>query len=433
MHSGLRILVLNALICLVFPGWIDSQPGQTPKSVLAVIQLQEGNGVTTSDAMIVTTGVEESVLRTNQYILVEKSQIKKILDEQKYQQLGTCELECAVQIGKQLAATKVVIGNLARLGDRYAIQLKLIDVESAQTVNIASLYKDCKIGDLPDFLGAVVNQLLGLRGEVGARAEDIGLVSPMATGQEWQDSVTGTKFVLIPAGVFDMGSNSGDPDEKPIHRVSVNGFWIGKYEVSVGQWRQFSTETGYKTEAEKSGGAYVLVGKEWKMNPGAYWDKPGFGQTDEHPVTCVSWNDTQHYIEWINKREDTDKYRLPTEAEWEYACRAGSTGSRYGDQGEIAWYWDNSGQSAHSVGKKKGNAFGLYDMLGNVWEWCLDLYGPYSSGFTSNPAGASSGSNRIFRGGSWAYYTQLLRSSDRGYEMPSCRYVNIGFRLVKTN
>jgi formylglycine-generating enzyme required for sulfatase activity len=160
------------------------------------------------------------------------------------------------------------------------------------------------------------------------------------------------EFVWIPAGEFMMGSNSGNSDEKPVHGVRITkGFWMGKYEVTQGQWRD-------------------VTGR----NPS------NFEKGDHYPVERVSWQDVQGFIRRLNARTGQE-FRLPTEAEWEYVCRAGTPGERYGNIDDIAWYDQNSGGSTQPVDRKTPNAFGLYDMLGNVWELVQDWYdeGYYSS------------------------------------------------------
>ena len=137
------------------------------------------------------------------------------------------------------------------------------------------------------------------------------------------------KMVYISPGTFMMGSPLGEPkresDERQ-HKVTLTkAFYVGVTEATVGQWRSFTQDTGYRTEAETGGGAYIYTGKKWEKKKGYYWDNPGFSQTEKHPVTCVSWNDAQKFIKFLNQQEGGNKYRLPTEAEWEYACRAGTT------------------------------------------------------------------------------------------------------------
>ena len=259
----------------------------------------------------------------------------------------------------------------------------------------------------------------------------------------------GMKFVKIPSGSFMMGSGISASEvvsqyggnekyyrrEHPQHRVTISKpFYMQTMEVTVGQWRSFARDTGYKTEAETGGGAYVWTGK-WEKKEGTYWDNPGFEQTDNNPVTCVSWKDAQAFIKWLNRKEGKD-YRLPTEAEWEYAARAGSrTRFCYGNNkdglAEYAWYRDNSGKRTHSVGEKKPNSWGLYDMHGNVYEWCQDWYGEYSPGSVTDPTGPSSGSRRVLRGGGWSNSARHCRSALRSWFAPGISSSGLGFRLAR--
>jgi formylglycine-generating enzyme required for sulfatase activity len=153
-----------------------------------------------------------------------------------------------------------------------------------------------------------------------------------------------------------------------------------------------------------------------------------------YPITGVSWNDAKAYCEWLSQKTGKT-YRLPTEAEWEYAARGGSKSVGYKYSGsnnidEVAWYDGNSGSKTHPVGQKKANELGIYDMSGNVWEWCGDWYGSYSSSSQTNPIGAASGSNRVFRGGSWYFIAIYCRSANRDDSTPDTRNGSIGFRLV---
>ena len=134
----------------------------------------------------------------------------------------------------------------------------------------------------------------------------------------------------------------------------------------------------------------------------------------------------------MNQMLGTDSLRLPTEAEWEYACRAGTTGARYGKLGEVAWYEDNSDGETHRVGTKAPNAWGLYDMLGNVWEWCQDWHGSYPSGPVTDPTGPSAGSDRVDRGGSWGNGARNVRAAIRLYFLPGHRGGSVGFRLARS-
>ena len=237
------------------------------------------------------------------------------------------------------------------------------------------------------------------------------------------------EMVSIPGGTFAMGSNSGDADEKPVHAVTLRAFYMSRTVVTVGQWKKFVADTDYRSEAESGDGAYVWNGQKYEMKKDVNWKNTGSAQSDTHPVTCVSWNDSQAFIKWLNGKTGKS-YRLPTEAEWEYGCRAGTTGDRYADIDAIAWYRKNSGQSIHPVGQKQPNGFQLYDMLGNVWEWCQDWMGDYASSSQFNPTGPTSGSNRIARGGGWISIAEYIRAADRVVVLPSIRAIDLGFRLA---
>jgi formylglycine-generating enzyme required for sulfatase activity len=238
--------------------------------------------------------------------------------------------------------------------------------------------------------------------------------------------------------------------------------------VTVGQFRQFVKARDYKTQAEREGGAHRhFPDGSWKQDPACNWLNPGFDQTDDHPVVCVSWHDAREFCDWLSKKEGKT-YRLPTEAEWEYACRA-DTKSRYccGDDknavkdfanvadesisqkwpgypypgGKEAW---NDGHAFTApVGRFKQNAFGLYDMHGNVWEWCLDGPRTYPSPPTPLPQGErgekavddprgpeTAGGSRVLRGSSWNHVAWDCRSALRNSHSPSYRSYNIGFRVV---
>jgi formylglycine-generating enzyme required for sulfatase activity len=215
----------------------------------------------------------------------------------------------------------------------------------------------------------------------------------------------GIEMVYVKGGTFQMGSNDGESDEKPKHSVTLSDFYIGKYEVTQKQWRE-------------------IMGN----NPS------NFKNCDNCPVENVSWNDVQEFIKKLNQKTGKN-YRLPTEAEWEYAARGGaqSRGYKYAGSnniGEVAWYGDNSSGKTHSVGGKKPNELGIYDMSGNVWEWCNDWYGNYSAGSQRNPQGSSSGASRVLRGGSWNLSAGDCRVSNRGIDNPDGRILGDGFRLA---
>ena len=216
-------------------------------------------------------------------------------------------------------------------------------------------------------------------------------------------------MVYVSGGTFTMGGTSeqgsdAESDEKPTHNVTLSSYYICKYEVTQALWR-------------------AVMGS----NPSNF-------KGDNLPVECVSWYDCQTFINRLNSYTGRN-FRLPTEAEWEFAARGGNysrhykySGSNY--IGDVAWYGDNSGNRTHPVGTKQANELGLYDMSGNVWEWCSDWYGSYSSYSQSNPTGPNSGSSRVERGGNWYNYARRCRSSNRLNYAPGNSYCNLGLRLV---
>ncbi len=223
-----------------------------------------------------------------------------------------------------------------------------------------------------------------------------------------ESAIAGMEFVWYPPGEFLMGStgSEADDDEQPLTRVRISrGFWLGKYEVTQGQWQ-------------------AVMGSNPSLIDGCGADCP---------VERVSWDDVQEFIGRLNEKAGGQRYRLPTEAEWEYAARGGTTGDRYGNLDAIAWYDGNSGSRTHPVGQKAPNAWGLYDMLGNVFEWVQDWKGDYPGGNVTDPQGPRSGSFRVIRGGSFGIGAEFCRASGRSGFSPSDHDVNIGFRLLRVD
>lgn len=249
--------------------------------------------------------------------------------------------------------------------------------------------------------------------------------SSIAEAQEqniFTSPTLGAKFVLIPSGTFKMGSpanevgriNIKSVDIEALHEVTISKpFFMQTTEVTQGQWRRVMGD-----------------------NPSS------FGSCgDDCPVEKVSWEDVQKFIKKLNSMEGTDKYRLPTEAQWEYAARAGSatrfyTGDSEEDLSRAGWYGSfdgsgNSGGKTHPVGQKIPNAWGLYDMHGNVWEWVTDWMGAYPSGSVIDPVGPSTGSPRVARGGSYISYAKHCRSANRLLCVPGLSIYDLGFRLIR--
>jgi len=225
-------------------------------------------------------------------------------------------------------------------------------------------------------------------------------------GTGFTDPTTGMEFVLIKGGCFQMGSNSSEKDDRPVHEVCVDDFYLGKYEVTQDQYQEI---TG---------------------------SNPSFFKGGNLPVERVSWDDAQSYLRQLNSRSNQN-YRLPTEAEWEYAARNGGKDEIYAggnNVNAVGWYGGNSKGKTHPVGQKRANELGLYDMTGNVWEWCQDWFGRdyYGKSPRNNPQGPASGTDRANRGGGWFIDARLARVTVRNWFKPDDnRSFALGFRLAR--
>ncbi len=318
-------------------------------------------------------------------------------------------------------------------------------------------------------------------------------VAPGADSKQVTDSI-GLKLVKIPAGEFMMGNHESIDDmkkafpdyeaerfvgkfddEAPVHKVRITkAFLLGAYPVTIGQFKQFAADSKYATDAERNDaissppesnpsrvgpGGYGYNKDTGKLddhrNPKHTWRDAGFPQTDDHPVVDVSWNDATAFCKWLGAKEHKS-YRLPTEAEWEYACRAGTT-TRYwnGDDPEgllkIANIYDESSAKVFPewshyvlhgndgfpftspVGSFAPNKFGLYDMHGDVWQWVSDFYASdyYAKSPVDDPPGARGGRGHARRGGAWHSWALYARASFRNYNTPQSRYFNLGFRVTR--
>jgi len=276
--------------------------------------------------------------------------------------------------------------------------------------------------------------------------------------ETWTEPLTGMEFVWVPDGCFMMGSppeaEERSADEIPSHEVCLDGFWMGRTEVTREQFRRFVRETGYRTSAEQEGFSWVY-GNRWERRRSRHWRNPGFEQDDSHPLVHVSWKDARAMARWLTE-ESKGRFALPTEAQWEYACRAGTRTSRFwGDDVDQACEYANLADKtaretypawvAHPcrdgfvhtapAGRFAPNPFGLQDMLGNVWEWCedgyrSDLYRQREPG-VENPSNPVEGSGRVIRGGSWYSRPPFARCAGRDSLQSDRRGSDVGFRLVR--
>ncbi len=242
-------------------------------------------------------------------------------------------------------------------------------------------------------------------------------------GELYTETIADLNFTMdmvrVEGGTFTMGAtseqgNSYDSDERPTHSVTLSSYHIGKYEITQAQWKAVM---GTTIEQQRDKAGYSSL----------------YGVGDNYPMYYVSWTEAKEFCDKLSEKTGK-KYALPTEAQWEFAARGGvkSKGYKYSGSntiGDVAWYYGNS-SSTHAVGTKAANELGIYDMSGNVWEWCADWYGSYSSDAVTNPTGPSTGSYRVYRGGSWRYDGSNCRVSNRGNEYPGNYDRYLGFRVV---
>jgi formylglycine-generating enzyme required for sulfatase activity len=323
--------------------------------------------------------------------------------------------KCVIVLWSRTSVSSKWVKTEASEGDRRGILIPVL----IDDVKIPLAFRRIQAADLRDWEGKLPhpgfdNLLKAVAGILGRPLA----VQPSQKTKEVRDvepeklakpaNSIGMEFTLIPAGEFNMGSEESD-DEKPVHKVKIkNPFYLGSYPVTQREWK-----------------AVVA-------------DNPSYFKGDDLPVEHVSWDDVQEFIKNLNEKEGTENYRLPSEAEWEYAARAGTT-TRYSFSdsesklGDYAWYDDNSGDKTHPVGQKKPNSWGLYDVHGNVWEWVQDLWhDSYDGAPTDGSAWESGdGADRVVRGGSWFDYAGRCRSASRDPRVPGFRYYGLGFRILR--
>ncbi len=418
---------------------------------IAVIEFG-GKNVLPGDASALTDRLRVELFLTGKFIVLEREKMDAILKEQQFQLSGCTSDACAVEVGQLLAVKQMVSGSVSKVGQTYSVTARLIGVEKGNLIGVGKCDLKGDIGDLMSCLSSVAAQLAG----------EQPVLSPEQTNTTIPTSTGGVpEMVFVNGGAFRMGSDDGQDDEKPIHTVTVSDFWMGKYEVTIAEFEQFVLETGYQTDADKGGGSYLWTGNKWKLTAEINWRCDTQGNPRKvselnQPVIHVSWNDAVAYCGWLS-RETGQTYRLPTEAEWEYAARSGGKNYTYswgnfrpeGKRGgniadesvkkALGWSgtwkgYDDGFAYIAPVGSYEPNDLGLYDMIGNVWEWCEDWYDAkyYKKSPQSDPHGPLSGSSRVLRGGSWGNLPVVVRCADRYNDEPGSRYDDSGFRFVRT-
>lgn len=406
-----RILILVTMLAIAL-----SASAQNTKKVAVWETKCTDNSILPLQATMVRGGMETAVGNTAGYEVFDRSAFDVIMKEHGFQRSGAVKDEDIKKMGQLTGVQYIIVPEAMVNGNDFYIIVKMLDVESGKfgavydalsTPKGQDIYKTCKeLG--AKLFGNSVPQGIGIR----------------LSGQNYTETAFGInmKMVYVEGGTFTMGCTSeqgGDceDDESPNRQTTVNSFYIGMLEVTQGQWEKVMG-TSISLQRNKANSS-------WSM----------YGTGADYPMYYVSWDEAKEFCVRLS-RQTGKTYRLAYEAEWEYAARGGKKNESTKYSGgwsidDVAWYYNNSNQSTHPCGTKRANALGLYDMSGNVYEWCEDWYGSqYLQYDNNNPKGASNGSYRVFRGGSWYDYTKYCRVADRGSNTPSARDGNVGFRVV---
>jgi len=410
---------------------------------LAVLDL-DPIGVSATDAKALSEKLRSSIVQislsqhdvNDTFRIMERSQMDKIFSQFEIQNTGCTDVSCAVEFGKMLDARRIIIGSISLVGETYMIICRIVDIESSQILlSVDRDYQgqiDGVIKILPEIGAALLQMSIPLKSQPNPPIKD----NPSSTSIHvkpqalvYSDSLVLLEnlnfpltLILIPGGEFTMGSFDGDGDERPMKKIAFDAFYMSAYEITQEQ--------------------YLAV---MHVNPSYYQDN------NLLPVEKVSWIDAAEFCNSLSKlcglrpcyNERTwicdfsaDGFRLPTEAEWEYACRAGTDTDYYSGSSEeglrlVGWYSGNSNQKTHLVGQKTPNSFGLFDMHGNVFEWCNDFYTSYQSYASDLNLTLDSGRRKVARGGSWYVGPRECKSSKRSVSDENLRHPTVGIRVVK--
>lgn len=415
---------LKSIIILTLTTLLLSIPlfAQTTKTVAILEVVDKKQNVDDGVKLLVRGSLTYAISNMSGYEAFTRVDMKSIMDEQAFQRTGNVSDAQIKQLGKMTGASYVLVPEVAKFGDAYVtITATILDVESAGVKASA----DPQISSIdPVKMREACIQIartLFNKTESSSNRTTATTGSRPPQGQNFTETAGGInlRMVYVEGGTFTMGctadqGNECDSDESPNRMTTVGSFYIGMLEVTQSQW-------------EKNMGTSVYQQRD-KAN--TEWPTRGIG--NDYPMYYVSWEEAKEFCARLSRLTGKN-YTLPTEAEWEYAARGGNKaeGTKYSGGwsiDDVAWYSGN--QSTHTCGTKRPNALGIYDMSGNVYEWCEDWYGPYLNYDGNNPKGAATGSNRVLRGGSWGNNAKSCRVANRNSRTPDNRYDNVGFRVV---
>ncbi len=414
MKSKLLLLIMAfAMIVPVF--------GQntTTKKVAILETVDKENAISYGVKLMVRSKLAYAITNTPGYEAYDRVNISSILNEQEFQRTGLVSDDEIKRLGIMTGADYVVIAEAARLdGSHIMLYSTILSVETARVVQTSNIQTATDIESMESACRELAARLLGVQ-----RGRSVNYTGRSSSGQDFVETAAGLnlKMVYVDGGEFLMGATSeqgseGKSDEQVIRRVKLDSYYIGECEITQEQWSNVMGTSIYQ-QRDKANTSWPL-----------------YGVGPDYPMYYVSWEEAMAFCQELS-RMTGKTYCLPTEAQWEYAARGGkkSDGCKYSGSWSVdavAWYDGNSGSSTHPVKTKRANALGLYDMSGNVWEWCSDWYGSYNVNDTNNPAGPSSGSYRVDRGGSWYNNAGNCRVSNRNFNSPGIRRYNLGFRVV---
>ena len=418
------LIIFFSAISLVAMGQIDLKR----VAILETVD-KEGN-VDYAKELLLRQTLTFAIQRTSGYEGYNRVDMKQITGEQNFQRTGMVSDEQIKRLGEMTGAKYVLIAEAANYGStEILVMANLVDVESGQIVNssipkVTSMDSETLTKSCID----IAKTLLNVGGAMpssstSSSSYSSSSFSTSAPGRDYVETAWGInmKMIWVEGGDFLMGCTSEQGgacefDEQNVRRVTVDGYYIGMLEVTQEQWEKVIGTNIYQQKS-KAGGSSTY----------------GVGPT--YPMYYVSWEEAMEFCRLLSQKTGKT-YTLPTEAQWEYAARGGKNpdGTKYSGSNMIdvvGWYTDNSGSSTHPCGTKRANSLGIYDMSGNVWEWCKDWYAnSYVSYDTNNPVGPSSGSGRVRRGGSWGNSASGCRVANRGNFSPGDRYNYLGFRVV---
>lgn len=416
------------------------------KQKLAVMDLEATFGIDEGMAYAMSDVLRDAIHSQGEYEVLSKEDLDALARRTSLQiQAGECtDSQCLADLGKALGSKYMVYGTISKVGSTYSISLRLLDTEGENAGVKNRINERCICND-DELFDTVIDAATKIMGSKQSPSQDKVKAksfltplpvatklpfkkTPKPTGASWIEPNTNMTFLKIKGDCFKMGSSwpesGGEYDESPKHKVCVDDFYIAKYEVTQGQW-------------EKTMG-----------------NNPSYLQHSSYPVNKISWQDTQEFITKLNNATGL-LFRLPSEAEWEFSARAGTNTNNYWGNSvdatcKYANVLDKSAQSSKDptfkcddlneslslVGYYKPNEFGLHDMMGNVWEWCQDWYGPdyYKISPERNPGGPKDGLEKVLRGGSFLDKGKrghlVLRSAERWSKKPDYKSYKIGFRLI---